>query len=64
MVRRYEVVLPATRTPRRVALAGQPLGEINPAESGSRQTGWRMDSGSQTLHVLFSSGDFDLNVDR
>ena len=64
VLRHYEVVLPATRIPRRVTLAGKSLTEINPAESGNGQTGWRMNSGTQTLHILFHSGDFDLNIDR
>lgn len=52
-VRHYEVILPATRKPRNVVLAGKPL-----------STGWRLDAHSQTLHIALQARDFDLSVDR
>ncbi len=62
--RRYEIVLPALRTPRKVILAGEPLSKINATNNSNGKAGWRMDPGSQTLHVSFQAGDFDLNIDR
>ena len=58
ILRNYEIILPATNMPRRVTLDGKTL------RSGSAKAGWKMDQNNQTLHVLFTSRDFHLIVDR
>ena len=62
--RHYEVILPASRAPREVMLAGKSMNAMGRSNERSEKTGWRMDPGSQTLHVFFQAGDFDLNVGR
>jgi hypothetical protein len=62
--RHYDVILPATRSPRGVILTGKALSEIKDSNSRAGETGWRMSSDSRTVHVLFQSNDFDLKVER
>ncbi len=63
-VRQYELVLPITKIPRAVTVAGKPLNELNDAGNQTRKAGWRLNSEDGTLHVFFSGDDFKLNVAR
>ncbi|HEV2710154.1 MAG TPA: TIM-barrel domain-containing protein [Edaphobacter sp.] len=63
-VRHYDVMLPVTRSPHRVTLAGKALGEINHLNRLTEKTGWQMSSDSRTMHVVFQADDFDLIVER
>lgn len=52
-VQHYDVILPATRSPRKVTLAGNALNGINDSNHRTEETGWRMNPDGHTMHVYF-----------
>jgi alpha-glucosidase (family GH31 glycosyl hydrolase) len=58
-VRRNEVIMPASDAPHEVLLAGRRLAQMNAV---GKSEGWRLDATTNTLHVVFQSGDFDLTI--
>jgi hypothetical protein len=61
VVRNYQIILPATSAPGAVMLGGKPIFAVS---GNQKETGWRMDPASQTLHVQLEADNFDLTVNR
>ena len=64
LIRQYEVVLPMTKTPRSVTVAGKELSDVGQAGNKKVKTGWQLNLHDDTLHVFFSGEDFKLSVAR
>jgi hypothetical protein len=61
-IRQYEIILPANGMPGRVLLLGAALDQLDDAGYKVHKKGWWMSLDKRTLHVLFLSDNFTLNV--
>jgi alpha-glucosidase (family GH31 glycosyl hydrolase) len=58
----YEIILPASAAPKSVQLSGSSLEAIDDIGYKLHRKGWWLSTDRHTLHVLFSSADFTLEV--
>lgn len=64
LVRRYDLTLPVTSTPREVKIAGAFLNKLDEAGYRARKTGWWFNPASGALHVLCLRDNFEIDVTR
>jgi len=62
VLRDYEIILPALKIPKKVLLSGENLEILDDIGYRVHKKGWWWDPAQQTLHVLFASEDFTLDV--